>query len=313
MLAIIGANGYLGRALTGRADFEEVPHLALGRADFDLMGNSIPDLQSKEISTIVYCADYYPGLEYCGQHGDEIFRVNTCMYQALFAFAIQNGVKRVITIGTTACYPVTDEPLREDMLDRKVLDQVHPKMRMYAASRYWLFDLARHYEKSHGIAHIHLIVPNIYGPGDKFEPTRSHLLSSWIRDFHVAREERKETIELWGTPLAKRELMYIDDVAYYVYALAQMELGTRVLNIGTAVAPTYGEIAHRILRALDYEKTGRLRWDLSRRNARLSETLDLTRFLQLFPTQPAMPFQRGIVKTVQYYESEVYKPPVTVS
>jgi GDP-L-fucose synthase len=309
MIAIIGARGYLGSALRLRAALEEEPHLALTRNEFDLLGSEVPHLKDQDITTAIYCADYYPGLEYCGQHGDEVFRINTCMYQALYAFAVRNEIKRVITIGTTACYPMIDEPLREDMLDRKVLDHVHPKMRMYAASRYWLFDLAKLYEKSHGIAHVHLIVPNIYGPCDKFDPTRSHLLSSWVRDFHAAWGAHQEHITLWGSPDAKREFMYIDDVASYVFILAKMGLGSVIMNVGTGLTPTYGEIANAILQALNYDEVGRVKWDTSRKNARMSETLDIERFWkwkggQYFPDPTK--FQIGVKRTVDFYMSEVF-------
>jgi GDP-L-fucose synthase len=274
--------------------------LVLGSGDFNLLEDNPPEISdAKEADVLFDAADYYPGVTATAANPVEVYEKNVRMYENLFAFAAIHGVKKVVTIGTTGCYPVTDEPLREDMFngDPRLLNQ---KLMSYALSRFSLLDIAALHRANNGIEHSHLILPNFYGPGDKYEMGRSHLLASWIRDFHNSQEAGQTEIELWGPPSQRREFVYIDDAARYTLALGRAAVQEEVLNVGTGTAPTYEEMATTVFRALGFE--GKIRWDLEKVISRQQEVMDLSalqKYASILPEPTS--FDEGVDITVKEY------------
>ncbi len=298
MEVLIGRNGFLAKEIIKANSHGDM--LILGSNDLNLLEDK-PSIISdaKEADVLFDAADYYPGITTTAANPVEVYEKNVKMYENLFAFASLNGIKKVVTIGTTGCYPVTDEPLREDMFngDPTLLNQ---KLMSYALSRFTLLDIAALYKAKSEIEHSHLILPNFYGPGDKYEKGRSHLLASWIRDFHSAQEAGQTEIELWGPPSQRREFIYINDAARYTLALGQAALQEEVLNVGTGTAPTYEEMAKTVFRALGFE--GTLRWDLNKTIPRQQEVMDLSKlqkYASILP-EPTL-LDEGVNMTVKEY------------
>lgn len=301
---IVGANGFLGKEIKKRMIESGENGVFLTRHEFDLLGNKIPRLVNPP-ELIIYCADYYPGLKQTEASPQDVYFKNVRMYFNQFEMLVKNDIKHIITIGTTACYPAIDSLLGEALIEEAnqgSFDKLNPKMKGYALSRFTLLHIAKIYDEKYGIKHNHLVLPNFYGEGDKFQPGQSHLLSSWVRDFYTAKKEGQKQINLWGSPNCQREFIYIGDAVSYVLGLSKILPSEEVLNVGTATIPTYQELANEILCALDYSSNNRLSWDTSIKNTRIREILDLTRFSKYKEHLPQpTPLKTGIQKTVDYF------------
>ncbi|MDB5163890.1 MAG: fcl [Candidatus Saccharibacteria bacterium] len=293
---LIGRNGFLSQAMQ-RADGDLI---VVGSADFDLLNDEPKALESIDGADILFdTADFYPGVKVTSENPVEVYEKNVQMYETLFALARANNIGKVVTIGTTGCYPITDELLREDLFNGDA-SKLNQKLVSYALSRFTLLDIAALYRGNFGIEHSHLVLPNFYGPGDRYEMGRSHLLASWVRDFQTAKETGQDEIELWGPPTQRREFIYIDDAARYTLALGQMTLAEEVINVGTGTTPTYKEMADTILKVLGFD--GKLKWDLDKPVARNQEVMD-TSVMQRYAVDLPAPtdFQQGVKLTVEDY------------
>ncbi len=291
---LIGRTGFLGRAIELVADGHHL--LALGRSDFNLVEGPPPRLaNATSPKNVIYAGDYYPGITQTALDGPHVYATNVTMYERLFAFAASVRAKRVITIGTSGCYPQVDEPLREDMFDRDV-SALNPKLVGYALSRFTLLDIAALYRASAGIEHLHLILPNFYGPGDNYTVGRSHLLASWIRDFAQAKADGSRLLTLYGPPEQQREFIFIDDAARLVMNLAGRDVPYEILNVATGTRPTYTELAASILDSIDFAPEVVFE---PRESARRREVLDTTRLgsLDLNDVEPTQ-LSRGVELTV---------------
>lgn len=301
---IVGANGFLGKEMKRQILESGEKGVFLTRKEFDLLGSEIPKLETIP-EVIIYCADYYPGLTQTEQSPQDVYFKNIRMYFNQFEMLVKNGIRHVITIGTTACYPTIDTPLGESLIEQAnqgSFDKLNPKMKGYALSRFTLLQMAKIYEEKYGIRHNHLVLPNFYGEGDKFQPGQSHLLASWVRDFHKAKQNVEKQINLWGSPNCQREFIYIGDAASYVLSLSNALLDETILNVGTATTPTYQELAEKILQALDYSSKGKLSWDTSVKNTREREILDLSRLSRHKESLPqSTSLEIGIKRTVDYF------------
>lgn len=301
---LIGRTGFLGRAIELTSDRHQL--LPLSRSDFDLLNGPVPSpgkLTSPK--NVIYAADYYPGISETSKLGPKVYSANVAMYENLFAFAAATKAKRVITIGTSGCYPQVDTPLTEEMFNQDP-SLLNPKLLSYALSRFTLFDIAALYKITHNISHLHLILPNFYGPGDNYTPGRSHLLASWVRDFAQAKADGQSQITLFGPPDQTREFIFIDDAARLVTSLAAAEVPHEVLNVATSTRPTYEELANSVLHALDFSPT--ISWQ-PRPTPRLTEVLDISRLLSLdLDDSPPTSLARGLSLTVADFAKTTPRP-----
>jgi GDP-L-fucose synthase len=145
---------------------------------------------------------------------------------------------------------------------------------------------------------------NLYGPGDNYHPTGSHVLPALIRRFHEARDVGAPTVTCWGTGTPMREFLHVDDLAEAaVFALehwdpaapgaprakgpvgealrsAGEDLGPlNHLNVGTGVDVTIREAAETVARVVGY--TGEIVWDSSQPDGTPRKLLDVSRLAAL--------------------------------
>jgi len=49
---------------------------------------------------------------------------------------------------------------------------------------------------------------NLYGPGDNYHPSESHVLPGLIQRFHMAHKNQDPVVIVWGTGSVLREFMF---------------------------------------------------------------------------------------------------------
>lgn len=95
---------------------------------------------------------------------------------------------------------------------------------------------------------------NLYGKYDKFEPTRAHLIPAVIAKIHQAKEQNLPQVEIWGDGSARREFMYAEDLADFVfYALEKFEKMPQNLNVGLGYDYNINEYYQTIAKIIGYE------------------------------------------------------------
>ena len=66
--------------------------------------------------------------------------------------------------------------------------------------------------KQHNFDAISVMPANLYGPGDNFHPTKSHVLPSFIRRFYEARRDSIPKVVCWGSGKPRRDFLHVDDL-----------------------------------------------------------------------------------------------------
>jgi GDP-L-fucose synthase len=126
----------------------------------------------------------------------------------------------------------------------------------------------------------------------------AHVLSSLVKRFSDAVTEGSSSITLWGTGIAKREFMHVDDLANAVLFFLQHDLDFEVLNIGWGIDITIKELAKKIASSTNYK--GNMNWDSSKPNGMLRKCLDVTKASSL-GFKPSITLDEGIKRTIQEY------------
>jgi len=216
--------------------------------------------------------------------------------------AFKSGVSRFLFLGSSCIYPkLAPQPLREDCLLSAPLE---PTNEAYAIAKIAGLKLCEYYSKQHAVAYHSLMPTNLYGPGDNYHPSNSHLLPALIRRFHEAKEADAASVEMWGTGSPLRELMHVDDLAEAAVFALQLEDPPNILNAGTGREHSIRRIAELVAEAVGFE--GEITSDLSKPDGTPRKLMDVSRLRQL-GWSSKIPLEEGIRMTYSYFLSELEK------
>ena len=148
---------------------------------------------------------------------------------------------------------------------------------------------------------------NLYGPGDNYHPTNSHVLPALIRRFHEATDRGDASVTCWGTGTPKREFLHVDDLAEAaVFALEHWDPsqtdGLNHLNVGTGVDLTIRELAELVAEASGYR--GTIHWDTSKPDGTPKKQLDVSRLAAL-GWKAQIPLAEGLKGTVALFREQL--------
>ena len=147
---------------------------------------------------------------------------------------------------------------------------------------------------------------NLYGPGDNYHPTNSHVLPALIRRFYEAAEANSPSVSCWGTGSPLREFLYVDDLGdACVFALEHLKPISGELthfNVGTGVDLSIRELAEEVAIATGYK--GTIQWDSTKPDGTPKKQLDVSRLATL-GWQAQVPLKEGLSRTVSSFRQEL--------
>jgi GDP-L-fucose synthase len=159
------------------------------------------------------------------------------------------------------------------------------------------------YHRQYGLESIHLILTNLYGPGDSYNPERSHVVAALVRKWVEAVMTRAPSVEVWGTGKAIREFLYVEDCADAIILAAEKYHDvTMPLNIGTGLGTSIRELAETIHAVSGY--TGKMTWNPDKPDGAPLKVLDVTRMKQVLDGwTPPTSLREGLAKTIAWYRA----------
>ena len=214
------------------------------------------------------------------------------------------GVRRLLFLGSSCIYPkFAEQPIREESLLEGALE---PTNEWYALAKISGIKLCQALRKQHGFDAISLMPTNLYGPGDNYHPTNSHVLPALIRRFHEAAERGDATVTCWGTGSPLREFLHVDDLGEAcLFALECWQPGPddlQFLNVGTGVDLTIRELAEAVAVATGFQ--GEIVWDTSKPDGTPKKQLDVSR-LAAFGWRARIPLDEGLRSTVALFRQQL--------
>lgn len=209
-----------------------------------------------------------------------------------------NGVKKLIFLGSSCIYPKDClQPMKEEYLMTGKLESTNEA---YALAKIAGLKLIQAYKRQYGFESINLIPCNLYGPNDSFDLQHSHVLSALVKRFADAKDTDTQNITLWGTGIARREFMHVDDMAKAVLYMIENYHSTDIINIGCGADVSIKELAEIIASKIKYE--GKILWDKTKPDGMLKKCLDVNRMKSL-GFQPSITLSEGIDQMIKiYYE-----------
>lgn len=140
---------------------------------------------------------------------------------------------------------------------------------------------------------------NWIGQCDNFNLTSSHVLPALIRKFHDAKINGDESVVFWGTGSAKREFLYVDDLAEaLVFLMNNYDDCKEHINVGTGQDLTIKELVMMIKEIVDYD--GKIFWNADYPDGTPQKLLDVSKINNL-GWAPATGLHRGIRQTYKWF------------
>ena len=218
---------------------------------------------------------------------------NALMGLNLLTAARAARVPRLLNLGSSCMYPRDyRQPLVEGDLFAAPLE---PTNEGYAIAKLATARLAQYIAAQDGGAWRTLIPCNLYGPGDHFDAARSHLLPAIILKVHGAMQVGADSVEIWGDGTARREFLYVDDLAAFIVdAAPRLAALPPVLNVGAGVDHTVREYYEAVARVLGY--AGTFTHNLEAPVGMARKLMD-SRAARAHGWAPATPLEDGIART----------------
>ena len=227
--------------------------------------------------------------------------------------AWRSGVRRLLFLGSSCIYPkFAEQPIKEEAL---LTGPLEPTNAWYAIAKIAGIKLCEALRQQHGFDAISLMPTNLYGPGDNYHPTNSHVLPALIRRFHVAAVRDDASVTCWGTGTPLREFLHVDDLGEAcVFALERWDpsaedapldgqgVPLNFLNVGTGVDLTIRELAEAVAMATGF--TGQILWDATKPDGTPKKQLDVSRLAAL-GWRVGIPLDEGLRNTVDLFRQQL--------
>ena len=298
---VTGGSGFLGSRVVGNIKSRGCKKVFVPRSreyDFVIRENAESALRDSNPDIVIHIAAKVGGIGANKEHPAEFFYENLMMGVQLMHESWRAGVSKFVAIGTVCAYPkFTPVPFREDDLWDGYPEETNAP---YGLAKKMLLVQSQTYREQYGFNSIFLLPVNLYGPGDNFDPSSSHVIPALIKKCIDAREAGDDAIEAWGTGSPTREFFYVDDAAEAIVIATEQYNESDPVNLGAGTEISIKELLEMIVRLTKFD--GRIEWDTSKPDGQPRRMLDTSRAQERFGFRARTSFEEGLRNTIDWYE-----------
>lgn len=250
---VAGHRGMIGSAIVRRLTSEDCEILTATRAEVDLKA---PDQVRRFVAAtkpdaIFVAAAKVGGIVANDSYPADFLYDNLMIAANVTEAAYREGVGKMLLLGSSCIYPgMAQQPIKEDAL---LTGPLEPTNESYAIAKIAGIKLGQAYRKQHGCDFISAMPTNLYGPGDNFDLTTSHVLPALIRKAHEARVSGADHMTIWGTGTPRREFLHADDCADACVFLMKHYSGFEHVNVGSGEDIAIMDLARLICDVVGFE------------------------------------------------------------
>ncbi len=299
-VVVTGGAGFLGRVVAGKLEALGANVVVPRSRDYDLTLPGVADrlLADTRPSHVVHLAARVGGIGFNQEEPASLYLSNLLMGTHMIEAArVAPSVDKTVLIGTVCSYPkFTPVPFREESLWDGYPEETNAP---YGIAKKAHLIHAQVNRAQYGQRFAYLIPTNLYGPGDKFHPSISHVIPARIKRCVEAKERGEQKIEVWGTGTASREYLYVDDAAEAIVLAAELYDSSEPVNLGTNREITIRETVELIAQMVGYD--GELVWDPTKPDGQPRRRVDPARAEAEFGWRAQMPFEQGLRTTIDWY------------
>lgn len=248
---VAGHNGLVGSAIVRKLKEKGYNNILIAekkKLDLRDQKKTFLFLKKNKPKFIFICAAKVGGILANNTFRGEFIYDNLQIENNLINGAYLNGIKKLIFLGSSCVYPRNcKQPIKEKYLLNGVLEKTNEA---YAIAKIAGIKLCENYNFQYGTSYLCLMPTNTYGPNDNYDLETSHFIPALIRKVQEIKKKKTGNLVIWGNGLAKREIIYVDDLADACIYFMNKKVNHSLINIGTGIDYSIKYYAKKILKIL---------------------------------------------------------------
>ncbi len=303
-ILITGGAGFLGSCIVKELVRRGVPksNIFVPRSkDCDLREARNCQRVVKNKDIVIHAAGTVGGIGFNLEVPGKAFYDNAIMGIQMIEASHKVGVKKFVTIGTVCAYPkFTPAPFREKNLWDGCPEETGAP---YGLAKKILLVQGQAYRQQYGLNIIHLLLTNLYGPGDNFDPKSSHVIAALIRKFVTAKTQGDNEVVVFGTGKPTRDFIYVADAARAIVLATEKYNKAEPINIGSGYEISIKKLVLLIKKITGFQ--GRVVWDKSKPDGQPRRILNTSRAQKEFGFKAKTNFEVGLKNTIDWFKENV--------
>ena len=308
---IAGHRGMVGSALVKYLRKKKIKNLILvTKKKLNLLDEKKVNkfIKIKKPDVIVNCAGRVGGILANSTYPIEFLNENILIQLNLINGAFKNKIQNFVNLGSSCIYPKkAKQPIKEKYLLSGYLEKTNEA---YALAKIIGLKSCEFYNQQFGTSYLTLMPCNLYGPNDNFNLKNSHFIPALIKKIVNSSSRKKPKVEIWGTGKAKREVMYVDDLARAIYFVLEKKISkdkkllniikqNPVINVGSGNEFTIKEFAKIICKISN--KKDKLVFNKKYPDGTMRKILD-NKTIRSLGWEPKISLEQGLFKTIEWYK-----------
>ncbi len=298
---VAGHNGMVGSAIVRLLNERGFTNLILkAHKELDLCDQAaVEDFFKKEKpDVVILAAARVGGIKANMEHLAEFLYENLLIQANVIHQSYIHGVERLCFLGSSCIYPrECPQPIKEEYL---MTGPLEPTNEGYAIAKIAGMKMVDFYRRQYGVDWISVMPCNLYGTNDSFDLNTSHVISALVKKFVDAADSGSDHVEVWGTGVARREFLHVDDAADGILFALENYHQDGHINLGSGEDVTIRELVEIVQKESGF--TGRIVWDSAKPDGMLKKCMDVSKIGAL-GWSPKIALREGIGKTVREYRA----------
>lgn len=297
---VAGHRGMVGSAIVRRLAREDCEVVTVDRDALDLRRQDAVEawMASTRPNVVVMAAAKVGGILANDRYPADFLHDNLVIQSNIIQAAFAERADKLLFLGSSCIYPKhAPQPIPESALLTGPLEATN---QWYAIAKIAGIKMCQAYRRQHGCNFISAMPTNLYGVGDNFDLTSSHVLPALMAKMHEAKLAGQTIVPIWGSGQPRREFLYVDDLADAAVFLLKNYSGDEHVNVGTGEDLTIAELASVLAEVVGYQ--GRFEFDASKPDGTPRKLLDVGRLASLGWTAPTG-LREGAERTYAWFKT----------
>ena len=295
---VAGGTGLVGSALVKEIKNRGLEVVGISSQDADLRNYSETRdiLEELKPKIIIDAAAKVGGIKFNNDYPVDFLLDNLRIQNNLMQAAHEVNVEKFVFLGSSCIYPkIVAQPIKEEYIMTGPLEVTNSA---YAIAKISGLELVKAYRRQFKHSWISLMPTNVYGPYDNFNQEYSHVIPALISKFIKAKSNGLQSVEVWGTGLARREFIYSEDLAEAILFCVDKYNSENHLNIGTGKDISISELAKLIGEIVNFD--GKINFNSSYPDGTPQKLLDISKIRDLGFTA-RRDLRSGLTQTIEWY------------
>lgn len=300
---VAGHNGLVGAALCRRLAATGCEILTADRQTLDLQQQGAVEnwFAAHRPAMVILAAARVGGIAANKAAPADFIADNLAIQNNVITTAHRHDVEKLLFLGSSCIYPKdAPQPLAEKYL---LTGPLEPTNDAYAVAKIAGVMLCRSYHRQYGRNYIAAMPCNLYGPGDRYDAQRAHVIPALIAKLDKAARQNRRHITLWGTGTPLREFLYVDDLADALIFMMENYHEETPLNIGSGQEISIAALAQKIAAIVGYK--GEISFDPTHPDGVQRKLLDSSRLKNLGWRGPQTNLDHGLMQAYQDFRQRV--------